>query len=199
MKNRIIAFYFVLLLVFGAVFEIMTPDREYSEQEKRNLMQYSDILKNTDRMGKKFGDNVEKYLTDQYPKRDSIVTIKTAADILMGKREAGGVFIGKDNYLIDTFSEYDKKIFNKNIKNMAEFRKKLAENKISCRELLVPASVEIMSNKLPQFACHVSQEKLISEVAKKVPGVIDITSVLKAHNDEQIYYKSDHHWTSVGA
>ena len=43
--------------------------------------------------------------------------IKTAADILMGKREAGGVFIGKDNYLIDTFSEYDKKIFNKNIKN----------------------------------------------------------------------------------
>lgn len=42
MKNRIIAFYFVLLLVFGAVFEIMTPDREYSEQEKRNLMQYSD-------------------------------------------------------------------------------------------------------------------------------------------------------------
>jgi len=61
--------------------------------------------------------------------------IKTAADILMGKREAGGVFIGKDNYLIDTFSEYDKKIFNKNIKNMAEFRKKLAENKISCREL----------------------------------------------------------------
>ena len=199
MKNRIIAFYFVLLLVFGAVFEIMTPDREYSEQEKRNLMQYSDILKNTDRMGKKFGDNVEKYLTDQYPKRDSIVTIKTAADILMGKREAGGVFIGKDNYLIDTFSEYDKKIFNKNIKNMAEFRKKLAENKISCRELLVPASVEIMSNKLPQFAFHVSQEKLISEVAKKVPGVIDITSVLKAHNDEQIYYKSDHHWTSVGA
>ena len=44
--------------------------------------------------------------------------IKTAADILMGKREAGGVFIGKDNYLIDTFSEYDKKIFNKNIKNI---------------------------------------------------------------------------------
>lgn len=28
----------LLLLVFGAVFEIMTPDREYSEQEKRNIV-----------------------------------------------------------------------------------------------------------------------------------------------------------------
>lgn len=199
MKNRIIAFYFVLMLVFGAVFETMTPDREYSEQEKRNLMQRSDILKNTDRMGKRFGDNVEEYLTDQFPKRDNIVTIKTMSDIIMGKREAGGVFIGKDNYLIDTFPEYDKKIFNKNLKNMAEFRKKLAENKIQCREMLVPASVEILSDKLPKYACHISQKKLISEAGQKVPGIIDITDVLKAHKNEQIYYKSDHHWTSMGA
>lgn len=68
MKNRIIAFYFVLLLVFGAVFEIMTPDREYSEQEERNLMQYSDILKNTDRMGKNLETMLRSTLQTSIPK-----------------------------------------------------------------------------------------------------------------------------------
>ncbi len=188
-----------MLLLGMAVWGIVTPDREYSEQEKRNLMQREEILKDTGKWGKKLGKNIESYLTDQFPKRDQFVTIRTMADISLGKREVNNVFIGKDHYLIDTFSSYDKKIWKRNLRKLKHFEKRLSKEKISSQVILVPAAVEILNKKLPAYACHCSQKKLIQEAKQEVPEVIDITNVLRKHASEQIYYRSDHHWTSEGA
>ncbi len=199
MRNRLTILVFGMILLLVPVISIYKGDLEYSEQEKRNLAQITDIKLNTYKDIKKVDKEVETYFTDQFPYRDKMVMFRTQLDIIMGKRESDHVYIGKDGYLIDMYSGYNEKIFRKNIKQLAKLRKRMKEQKIPFQVILVPSAVEILDNKLPAYAPHYNQEKLIQQVKKKVPEVVDITSVLSDHKEEKIYYKSDHHWTSLGA
>ena len=67
--------------------------------------------------------------------------------------------------------------------------------------MLVPTADNILTDKLPAFAPHYDEMRLLAKVKESVgeEHYIDVYSALQEHAGEPIYYRTDHHWTSLGA
>ena len=61
--------------------------------------------------------------------------------------------------------------------------------------------MDILKDKLPLFASPYDEGEYLKKIEKSVPeGTwLDSRSVLMEHSDEEIYYKTDHHWKTLGA
>ena len=198
MRNKIITSFFCLLLVVAALAELIIPDWYYSEREKRNLTQKPQFTV-SDFFSGKFGDNLERYLTDQVPLRDGWVTMKTYMELAVGKRESGGVYICKDKYLMDKFISYSKTQLTANAAALAELQTKLAAAGIPMKTILVPMAAQVLTDKLPAYAPVADYAAILQMLLDAGVDTVDVLSALSAHSGENIYYRTDHHWTSLGA
>lgn len=198
MRNKIITSFFCLLLAVSALAGLLVPDRYYSEREKRTLTQKPQFTI-ADFVSGKFSDELEQYLTDQVPLRDDWVTLKTYLELAVGKRESGGVYIGRDKYLMDKFTSYSKKQLAANAAALAELQEKLAAEGISMDTILVPVAAQVLTDKLPAYAPVADYAAVLQVLADAGVDTTDVFSVLAAHSSENIYYRTDHHWTSLGA
>lgn len=198
MRNKIITSFFCLLLALSALAGLIVPDRYYSEREKRTLRQKPQFTA-ADFLSGKFSGELEEYLTDQVPLRDDWVTLKTYLELAVGKRESGGVYICKDKYLMDKFTSYSKKQLAANAKALAELQKKLAAEGIPMDTILVPMAAQVLTDKLPAYAPTADYAAILQVLTDAGVDTVDVLSALAAHDGESIYYRTDHHWTSLGA
>ena len=196
MRKSNILFSIVFLgIIFGFFFvDIFTPDLTFSYSENRTLQQSPKLSWGTIKDGS-FMSDMEVYVNDQIKFRDDFVKISTYIKLAMGQKEINGVYI-TDDYLIEKFkeSDIDKELLDKNIDFVSTFLDKHSNAYIS----LIPTSTEILGNKLSKYAGNVDQQELINFIYNGKQS-IDIYNKLLEHNTEDIYYKTDHHWTTLGA
>ena len=176
MRNKIITSVFCLLLAVGVLSGILTPDKYYSESEKRTLTQ-KNVISITDFPSGKMGTEIEKYLADQFPLRDGWITVKTLTERLSGKTEISDVYFGKDGYLIDAFTGYNQKQFAANIEALAKLSAAMKSAGISMQVMLVPTAAQILSDKLPAYAPNLNQKALLDFA--KAQGLDKSTSTTK--------------------
>ncbi|MGN1024744.1 MAG: DHHW family protein [Lachnospiraceae bacterium] len=201
----------ILLLVFllgGMAAGLLTKPRTFSENENRNLAQKPKLTLSGILDGS-YEEDFENYLTDQFPLRDNWISLKTRAELAMGKREVNGVYFASDNYLLETHLSVDETAGEENAEKAAAFlRNEAAELGSShVQMMLVPAATGVLSDKLPAHAVTWDQEKLISTFREDCasgsgggsPLWVDVDSALAAHKEEPIFYRTDHHWTTLGA
>lgn len=198
MRNKLITIIFCAILAAGIGVSILLPDKYYSENEKRTLKQLPAISADAVFSGK-FGDEIEKYLADQFPARNGWVTLKTLSERTLGKRESGGVYFAEDGYLIEAHKTLNNRQLTANIAAVKQLSDRLGEQGTELRVMLVPTAADILSDKLPAFAPNVDQDAVIEYARKQGLNVVDVSSILREHSGEYIYYKTDHHWTSLGA
>lgn len=198
MRNKIITSFFCLLLAVSALIGLLMPDRYYSEREKRTLTQKPKFTVANFISGE-FSGELEKYLTDQVPLRDGWVTMKTYMELAIGKRESGGVYICKDKYLMDKFTSYSKKQLAANAAALADLQEKLAAGGVSMNTILVPIAAQVLTDKLPAHAPVTDYTAILQVLADAGVDTTDVLSALAAHSSGNIYYRTDHHWTSLGA
>ena len=198
MRNKIITSFFCLLLAVSALIGLLMPDRYYSEREKRTLTQKPKFTVANFISGE-FSDELEKYLTDQVPLRDGWVTMKTYMELAIGKRESVGVYICKDKYLMDKFTSYSKKQLVANAAALVDLQEKLAAEGISMNTILVPMAAQVLTDKLPAYAPVADYAAILQVLTDAGVDTTDVLSALVAHSSENIYYRTDHHWTSLGA
>ena len=91
---------FLGILLVVCALNLVWPDREFSESENRMLEQRPELSLSGVESGR-YMEQYETYQADQIAGRDLWVQLKTHADLLMGKRESGGVFKGKDGDLLE--------------------------------------------------------------------------------------------------
>lgn len=198
MRNKLITIIFCAILATGIIASIVLPDKYYSENEKRTLTRLPTISANAVFLGK-FGDEIEKYLADQFPARNGWVKLKTLSERTLGKRESGGVYFADNGYLIEAHKTLNNKQLTANIAAVKQLSNRLSEQGIELRVMLVPTASDILSDKLPAFAPNVNQGAVIEYARKQGLNVVDVLLTLREHSGEYIYYKTDHHWTSLGA
>lgn len=198
MRNKLITIIFCAMLSVSVAAGVLLPDKYYSETEKRTLKQFPTISADAVFSGK-LGDEVEKYLADQFPARNGWVTLKTLSERALGKRESGGVYFADNDYLIEAYKSLNTRQLTANIAALKKLSEKLGEQGIDLRVMLVPTAAEILSDKLPPFAPNVDQCAVVEYARKQGLNVVDVSETLREHSGEYIYYKTDHHWTSLGA
>ena len=187
-------------MIFGlAVSTIFAPVSEFSETENRILSAMPEISMDTILNGD-FEKGYEKYLADNFILRDKWITLKTFAERLLLKREIKDILLADDGYLIERHTgAFDTPIAERNITRLAEFVQRYSELNISV--LIIPNAVDILQDKLPLFAETGGGSGYLKRLAENLrEGVLfDASSILLQHADEEIYYRTDHHWTTLAA
>ena len=198
----IIMIWLFCLVIFGmSGLHILTDDRSFSEGENRVLASFPKLTISTLTDGS-FMKDFETYLTDQFPFRDSIISAKTVADRILGKNEENGVYIGKEGYLVDSQTPFVKEKVKEISKAVKGFRNK--HTNLETAFVLAPNSSYVYSELLPKYLELPLQNKQINNIRKQIASD-DIlwpsaASLLKKNAEKtQLYYKTDHHWTTRGA
>ena len=190
---------FILFLILVVIANIITKDKTFSESENRMLAGKPKFT--VDRLIEgRFTSKFEDYVVDQFIGRDFFTNVKMNVDKLLGKKESNGVFLGKDGYLIENFSKPNEEAVNQNLKAINNFA--LRYKDVKQYMLISPTAVSILKDKLPMDAPVIDQQSYLQSYKDKLPSSIKFVDNYKTmydHRNEYIYYKTDHHWTSLGA
>ena len=199
--SRLCGIIFVALLTVTFALNIIIPDKEYSDQENRVFQQMPSFSIGNYLSGR-FESQLDNYANDQFMFRNTFIKIKSAADLSIGQLKANGVFKCKDSYLMEDITYPAKKDFDANVNALKTFKKKYAAKNMYF--MLVPNAANILKSKLPGGVVTHDQNKDIDKLFGAVEALgyktIDVRDELKkASRDKQIYYRTDHHWTTDGA
>lgn len=177
-KKAVFCMAFLCLLCGFWSAGLLIPDRIYSDWEKRLLAQKPELTVSSVLDGS-YGTSYEEWLTDQFPGRELWVSIKTRCELLLGKKEINGIYIGQDGYL---FTE------NKQTADWDKLETQMCERygDASVSRIRVPNAGTVLEQKLPYGIDFPASEDAV-------------LCSLRAHRDEYIYYRTDHHWTMLGA
>lgn len=193
---------FMVLLLGLAGKEALSHQRTYSPVEKRELQTRPEISI-TKVLDGRFQKKYESYLRDQFPGRDHWVSFQTDMELFMGKNEIHNVYIGKNHYLLEHYTEkeFDPQQISKNLQALEKFVGKAKQN-ADVHVMMVPTKSWVLREKLPAFAPHYKEQKIYDALQQKLEKedvLISVEPVLDAHKEEEIYYRTDHHWTTLGA
>ena len=199
MNKKYCIFLTVLFSLFiGGILvgSLLAPDKEFSELENRYLQTPPKLSLENLQSGK-FMEDAEDYVNDHVIGRDLWVALKAWSERLSGKQENNGVYFGKNDTLINRLDEPDYDT----LMTSAGFVNALVNNvDVPVYFGIIPSSAEIWSDRLPEGAPTADEKAIIDRLYDTVQTyTIDMYSVLEEHKDEDIYYRTDHHWTSLGA
>lgn len=192
---------FSLIIGLGTVMNILSNDREFSESENRVLASFPKLTISSLADGS-FMKSFETYMADQFIFRDKLISAKTYFDRLSGKKEENGVYIGEEGFLIEKQSEYNKKKVKALTKSINTFMKKYPDAKKMVA--ISPNASYVYADKLPENIEMSNQFDQLTKIMNSLEGknytFLNVSkALLKAGEKHQIFYKTDHHWTTRGA
>lgn len=196
MKKQIAVLSGVWLVLVVAHFAL--EDRVFSPVENRYLQQRPQLT-TEGLLDGTYTEETEEWLLDQMPGRDGWVQARTLLAKLMGRTENQGVYFGKNDYLLENFTEYSQETFAQNLETTQSFLEEMEQLGVGGNLLLVPTAAYILQDHVPANAPELNQDKLFLQAQEEVPGLIRVEDALEEHKQEEIYYRTDHHWTSLGA
>ena len=191
---------FCLMLGFFSLIGIFIPDRQLSENENRVLAQMP-VLTVSGVLDGSFMKDFEAYLADQFPLRDEAIYLKGFFERLWGKSSENGVYIGKNDFLFDVPTAFDED----KMADTASLVNKLCKknSKLNAVFTLVPNSTCIYRENLPEGLVLPDQskqiEKLYAALDKEIVTVDAVSALLREKSYHDVFYKTDHHWTTRGA
>lgn len=225
-KTRIIDILTVavmLVILYGLmIMMFIIPDKEFSEQENRYLQQYPAASSNfegslTERIkaGKfmdrliegKFTAEISDYFADQFPMRDAFVGIKGFNEIAMLKQENNNIVAGSDGYIIKRDDYPDYGAVDNNLDAILSFSPALEALDIPYTVAMAGRPVDALQRYLPAVFPRFHTDDLWGYFDTQITSddyiqYVDLLTPLRQKidsEDEQIYYRTDHHWTTYGA
>lgn len=191
--KKYIARFFLVAIVLALVFNVFIPDKEMSDLENRSLAQFPTQLDSD------FGKNLESYYSDQFFGRNAFIHLNYLVQKASGVSKIQGVYLGK-NQLIEDCAQVNSEQEARNITAINAFAQNHKD--LNVQFMLVPNAISIQKDKLPLFAGESEQNSQMDAIYNSLDSSInqvDIRKRLTKHADEYLYYKTDHHWTSLGA
>lgn len=189
--------------IIGVVFilNLVTPDKVFSEEENRILQQRPEFS-TTSYFEGRYEKKVESYTDDQFVFRNQFIKLKTAFDLTIGKDCSNGVYKASDNYLIEEINSPEAKYKDATLSGLDKFKETYPSMKAYF--MMAPNAGYILKDKLPAGVKMPDQGKDINWFYNKISEMgyipVDVTEVLKKASEKQdIYYRTDHHWTTDGA
>ncbi len=199
--NKLFVFAFLIIIFFVGIFHFLSADLEYSENENRVLAKMPKLTWAAVTDGS-FMSDFETYLADQFPFRDTLISIKTTCDRVLGKNKENGIYIGENGFLFDSQTEFSKEKTEGMTDAINSFIKK---SKIKNKAVFIAPNASYVYDKyFPEYLNMPSQKDMLEYISSGLSDsikVIDSCKLMKraAKENDQLYYKTDHHWTTLGA
>lgn len=188
----------IFLAFIGAFFilNLVLPDRQFSEQENRYLQMRPEFSFKSLFSGD-YTSKFETYTTDQFTFRDEWITLKAASELALGKQENNDVHLCENGTLIEGFKRPENSVLDS---NMSALNSLVGNTDAKVYFALIPDKSDLYSSLLPKNVPNDSEKEVIDYCYGQSNATnVDMYSALSAHKDEYIFYRTDHHWTSLGA
>lgn len=198
--NQLLGLGFAVLLAGFTAANYFHKDTAFSDTENR-MLQQKPVFSWADLADGRFMGNFEKYQTDQFIFRREWIRLQTTADRLLGKNKSGDVYLG-EGQLLEEPSKLSENVWE-NLDAIGAFCRN--QTGVKCYLMLVPDAASVQREKLPAYAPVADQaeqlENIRSYLEKKENPVTEIPlyEMLREHREESLYYRTDHHWTTLGA
>lgn len=190
----------LLALIYGfALTMLISPDKTFSEEENRVLQTLPHFSIETLTSGK-FTKDIASYCTDQMPLRNVFVGTKAVAETVFTKRENNSVLLGKHGYIIAKTDYTNYAVMDKNISAINTFA---ASPDFDVTVAIAGRSQDVLFRYMPDvYPSREISDAAFANLDKKLTATqIDILTPLREHTaaGEYVYYRTDHHWTTLGA
>ena len=198
-QEKLVGIIFILTLFLFLIINVIVPDREKSVQENR-MLATKPKFRLSSLISGDYDEKFEAYMDDQFVGRDMWRKLKVTVDRIGGSRLENGVYIGTNGQLLEQIEVADENHLAANIKAIKSFSE--SQSKIPVRMMLVPDAANVLNHSLPSLAKPEDQTQMFSMVRKDLGDSvewIDVSTELNKHKTEKIYYKTYHHWTTLGA
>lgn len=198
-QEQLVGIIFILTLFLFLIINVIVPDREKSVQENR-MLATKPKFRLSSLISGDYDEKFEAYMDDQFVGRDMWRKLKVMVDRIGGSHLENGVYIGTNGQLLEQIEVADENHLAANIKAIKSFSE--SQSKIPVRMMLVPDAANVLNHSLPALAKPEDQTQMFSMVRKDLGDSvewIDVSTELNKHKTEKIYYKTDHHWTTLGA
>lgn len=117
---------------------------------------------------------------------------------MLGKTNLNDVYI-TDSRMLEKITQPDYSVIDKSISAINDFAN---SNNVPVFVMMSPTSAGIYSETLPENTPQINQREIINYIYKNLDtkvSAVDVYDLLYAMKDDYIYYRTDHHWTSLGA
>lgn len=140
----------------------------------------------------------ENWEQNYFYNRSKWEKIVQGARIFLGRREIGGIYLGKHGRYFEKHArgDYSEETVQRALADLGE----LAATR-NAKVMLIPTSDELWKKDLPSYADSFDQRAFLRRVQTLVgeEAYVDLYSVLREHAGEKIYYSTDPHWTTLAA
>lgn len=199
----IVPFLSVIFLI-GAI-NLVSKDKESSIAENRNLTQMPTI---ENVRQKNFTKTYENYYTDQFVGREKLLKIDTILQILSKKSNIKGHYITEDKWLLGKTAtvKKTKEDYKEATKLVNEAAQKATSLGKEVYYMPLPHKVNTLDYKYPKYVSSKygmeNSDTFISTLNKNIKIIDTGSYFVDNFNKEQLesfYFKTDHHWNSIGA
>lgn len=180
---------------------LVLPKQDFSELEKRYLETAPEMSWENLASGQ-LGEDIEAYLADHIPGRDFFVGLNAYHDLTFGRQVTKDVRLLPGNRLVEAPVVWDEAAVQKNMLAINAFAETVGQQ---VDLMIIPSAGWAADSAQVSMLDFFSEEeyrdsKLISDICALGQGYVnpvDMTFVLEGRED--LYYKTDHHWTTEGA
>ena len=203
---------FVLLLGSVAIAFWLLPDRNFSARENRALQtlpRFDAEKLFSGELSRAYND----YYADQFPARDLFVTVKGALELLSGKGENNGILIGRGGQLakrlFDTARADGNAATDSDVIDATHLQNAAMGINRATRNAEVPLVV-LLTGRTADIAASAflypaaESDKMLATLRESVDDrarYLDLVPTYRTlyADGEYVYYRTDHHWTTLGA
>ena len=203
MKKRSDILLSVLCLILAVVLGVATlvkPSAELSERENRVMASFPRLSVRSLTEGE-FSRGLGSFFEDQFPFRTLFTRVKAESELLMGRRENNGVIYGKAGYLILEAEYDDLSLFRENLAAIDDFYTEMCNKNIETAVFFAPRGVDVLEKYLPDGYPEEEGENVWNIARETLPYMLESNATIEEAlcEDEYVWYKTDHHWTPLGA
>ena len=207
-----VSLFLAVLLGFSVAF-VLLPDNSFSEQENRGLRTFPAFSLEKLADGR-FGEEINEYFADQFPLRDALVGIKGSVEIGLGKGENDGILLGENGQLAKRLFDVRREdgsvtsveldAFDPaHIRNGATgINRVSASLSVPFTALLTGRTLDVAESAFayPSEMSDALFEAFYNALDPSVDAVDTLPMFRERYESgEYVYYKTDHHWTTLGA
>lgn len=202
MKNRLDQW--ITVIVFCAVLGMMAalflvlPEKNFSETEKRYLEEFPQLTWASLSSGE-FGADIETYMADHIPGRDFLVGLNAYFENVTGRQVSKEIYVAEDGRLVEAPVKWDPMVAAQNVGAVNMFAQTIGAE---VDYMIVPSAGWANEDTIKGLADPYMDEQLIGDLyqlAGENLNTVDILSVYETMDGRSLYYRTDHHWTSLGA
>lgn len=188
-----------LMLLF-----FLLPKTSFSGMERRSLKD-PPVFNAKNVTSGKFEDDAEVYMSDHFPFRLFFVGLNSYSELSQGRTLVNDVYIGQNWWFMQAPAEMDPDNLALNMDAARQLKERLG---IPASIIAVPTTGYIMSSELPdvhvpyhdpEIADKAIQTLQDGRIADRVAWMDIVPVMADASKKEQVYYRTDHHWTTTGA